>query len=38
MHKPKMIWVNNLIADEICQKKANAAKCEEKCIMRPFKQ
>ena len=28
LHKRKMIWVNDLsIADEICQKNANAAKC-----------
>ena len=29
LHKRKMIWVNDLIADEICQKNANAAKCEK---------
>ena len=37
LHERKMIWVNDLIADEICHKKnANAAKCGEKCIIKPF--
>ena len=37
LHNRKMLRVNDLNADEICQQKnSNAAKCEEKFIMRPF--